>query len=290
MQISVMLSSLKLPFEAALDAALEMGIPAVQLSVGAGDDASARRAMKAAVAARGLKISAICVDAGDLGESQSDQPMIEALKPLMQAAVEICNGSTPAGKPAICQTHVGVMPHTLEGARWDAFVNACGQVARYGEEIGACLAMETGPEPPRVMEALLKAVDSPGLGVNYDPANFILWPALLSRLPEYQTKTEMPPKPYDRDEAFAEFEPIEGVLRLAPWIVHTHAKDAIGDGGWADVPLGTGWVDWPQYLHLLQQSGYDGYLAIEREGGEDRVGEIARGAQFLKRQLAQLES
>lgn len=289
MQISVMLSNLRLPLEEALDAVVAMDVPAVQLSVSKNDDKTRLQELKKAVAARDLSISAICVDAGDLGASQSDQPMIDALKPLMDAAVELCDTSTRAASRAICQTHVGVMPHTMQGARWNAFVDACGQIAHYGDQIGAVLAMETGPEPPRVMEALLKEVNSSGLGVNYDPANFILWPAQLPNHPEYGSKTEVPAKPYDKQEALREFEPIEGVRRLGPWIVHTHAKDAVADGSWHDVPLGEGWVDWPEYLRLLQEVGYDGYLAIEREAGEDRVGEIGRAAAFLHQQLKALK-
>lgn len=284
MQISVMLSNLNLPFEDALDAVISMEIPAVQIPISRGDDAARLRAMKQAIDASGLKVSATCVDAGDLGESQTDQPYPEALKPLIDASAQICDGEI-----AICQTHVGIMPYTMKGARWDSFVESCSVLAEYAVEAGACLAMETGPEPPHVMQALLKAVNSPGLGVNYDPANFIIWPGMLSRTDEFVGKTETPVKPYNREEAFREFEPVEGVKRLAPYIVHTHAKDARGDETWADVPLGQGWVDWSRYLQLLKENGYDGYLAIEREGGEDRIGEISRGAQFLKEQLKQLE-
>lgn len=284
MQISVMLSNLELPFEDALHAVVKMEIPAVQISISKNDDAAARCGMKQSVAVHGLKISAICVDAGDLGESQSEQPQVAALKPLIDAARELCEDEI-----AICQTHVGIMPYSMKGARWDSFVESCGALAEYSASVGVCLAMETGPEPPRVMEALLKAVNSSGLGVNYDPANFIIWPGMLSRTDEFIGKTEAPRKAYDREEALREFEPVEGVLRLAPYIVHTHAKDARGNETWADVPLGEGWVDWPRYLRLLKENGYNGYLAIEREGGEDRVGEISRGAQFLKEQLRQLE-
>jgi sugar phosphate isomerase/epimerase len=288
MQISVMVSNLHLPLEEALDAVVNMGVPGVQLSVSKEHDAAARRAMKQAVAARGLKVSAICVDAGDLGETDSEKPLVEKLKPLMDAAVELGQGSTPPGQRAICQTHVGIMPYTMSGARWNAFVKSCREIAEYGEQIGAVLAMETGPEPPRVMEALIKEVGSSGLGVNYDPANFIIWPAILASSSDYEAKTQSPSQPYDKATALREFEPVEGVRRLGPYIVHTHAKDARGEGGWGDVPLGEGWVDWPQYLRLLQQVGYDGYLAIEREAGQDRVGEIGKAAQFLKEQLAAL--
>jgi sugar phosphate isomerase/epimerase len=281
-----MLSNLHLPLEEALDAVVKMGVPAVQLRVAKDDDDTQLQTMKRAVAARGLKVSAICVDAGDLGETDANSPLFKTMKPLIDAATVLCE----EGETAICQTHIGIMPHTMKGARWDSFVSGCRSLAEYSHSVGAVLAMETGPEPARVMEALIKEVDSPGLGVNYDPANFIIWPAVLARSDEFVSKTETPVKPYDREEAWREYEPVEGVRRLGPYIVHTHAKDGIGNGGWADVPLGTGWVDWPQYLRLLQEVGYDGYLAIEREAGPDPVGEITHAANFLKEQLKNLES
>jgi L-ribulose-5-phosphate 3-epimerase len=281
MQISVMLGNLGQPFEQALDTVQSLGIPAVQLGVSADDDSARRQQMLKEVQSRGLAVSAICVDAGDLGEADKGEERVAAIRPLLEAAVEIGNG--------ICQTHVGIMPHTMSGPRWESFLKYAGAIASDAEKIGACLALETGPEPARVMENLITTIGSPGLRVNYDPANFIIWPAVLTNGTEYSDQTGVPPKPYDREAAIAEFEPTEGVKRLGPYIVHTHAKDATAHNGWQDVPLGEGWVDWPRYLRLLREAGYDGYLTIEREGGEDRVGDVRHAAEFLREQLKQLE-
>jgi sugar phosphate isomerase/epimerase len=40
-------------------------------------------------------------------------------------------------------------------------------------------------------------------------------------------------------------------------------------------------VDWPRYIHLLREAGFDGYFAIEREVGDDPVGDITRAVEFL---------
>jgi len=67
-------------------------------------------------------------------------------------------------------------------------------------------------------------------------------------------------------------------------IVHTHAKDArVSEGDIrSEVPLGEGWVDWIRYTGLLREQGYTGYFAIEREVGNDPVGDIRRAVAFLK--------
>ena len=54
------------------------------------------------------------------------------------------------------------------------------------------------------------------------------------------------------------------------------------------MPLGEGDVPWPRYLKTLKDIGYDGYLTIEREVGENPAADIAVAATFLREQLAKL--
>ena len=85
------------------------------------------------------------------------------------------------------------------------------------------------------------------------------------------------------------FDPVQGVYDLGDLIVHTHAKDGIGPGpNRGEVPLGEGEVPWPEYLRALKEIGYDGYLTIEREVGEDPAADIVTAATFLREQLAKL--
>jgi sugar phosphate isomerase/epimerase len=82
----------------------------------------------------------------------------------------------------------------------------------------------------------------------------------------------------------ARYDPHEGVRVLGPYVVHTHAKDALvhDDGRAQEVPLGDGWIDWPRYVGLLREAGFDGYFAIEREVGADPVGDITKAVRFLQ--------
>ena len=275
LKIAVMVGNLKMdPYEG-FKVIAEMGVPGVHLSVGSGPfapdalDASARRALVAHLKGMGLEFSALSAWGGnvDLCEQEGLAGHIEDGKKVLELAADLgCN---------IWQAHIGVMPRETSDPRWATLVDAAGQIAAHGEKVGACLAIETGPEPPHVVKRLIETVGSEAIRVNYDPANLILWPARFA-LDEG--------RPYEKAEAIREFEPTEGVKLLGPYTVHTHAKDALvhEDGVRQEVPLGTGWVEWDRYMSLLDEQGYDGYVAIERETGEDPVGDVRRAVDFLR--------
>lgn len=286
MQISLMLGNLKQPFEQSLQTVQSLEIPAIHLSAHDRFDPanltpSARRELQTQLADHNLIVSALSRWGGevDLGEPDPANKVLDDARRTLDLAAELGNG--------IWQAHVGVMPYSMEGERWDRFVAQATSIASHGERVGACLAIETGPEPASVAQRLIETVNSPGLRINYDPANLILWPGLLGHHPELRAKSGETGAPYDRAAAIARYEPVEGVKRLGRHTVHVHAKDAlVEDGNPREVPLGEGWVDWPRLLQLLKESGFDGYLAIERETGGDPVGDIRRAAEFLKAQLA----
>ena len=48
------------------------------------------------------------------------------------------------------------------------------------------------------------------------------------------------------------------------------------------MPLGEGWVDWPVYTQALADAGFEGYFALERETGDDPVGDVRRAVDFLR--------
>ena len=52
-----------------------------------------------------------------------------------------------------------------------------------------------------------------------------------------------------------------------------------------ETPLGEGDVPWARYIAALKEIGYDGWLTIERECGDDPAADIAAAAKFLKKYL-----
>ena len=120
------------------------------------------------------------------------------------------------------------------------------------------LLMETGQETAEVLKNFVESMKHPALGVNFDPANVIL---------------------YNKGK------PIDAVGLLGPWIKHIHVKDAVRTktpGTWGqEVVWGTGEVGGEEFLKALKKINYTGALAIEREAGDSRLEDIKTAVEFL---------
>jgi sugar phosphate isomerase/epimerase len=49
-----------------------------------------------------------------------------------------------------------------------------------------------------------------------------------------------------------------------------------------EVPLGTGMANWPELHRIFTANGYNGFYAIERECGEDAMGDVKNAVQYLR--------
>ncbi len=130
-------------------------------------------------------------------------------------------------------------------------------------EHGVRAAFETGQETAGTLLAFLEELDRPGIGVNFDPANMIL---------------------------YGMGEPVEALEGLAPWVRQIHLKDARrakSPGTWGEeVPLGQGEVDWVVFFDVLTDRRIEVDLMIERESGEDRLGDIRAARELVQRELS----
>ncbi len=153
--------------------------------------------------------------------------------------------------------HAGFLDHN-DPAYATTFETRIRDVADVAGEAGIMLIMETGQESAGDLRQFMETLAHPALGINFDPANMIL---------------------YDKDD------PIDAVNILGPWIKHVHIKDAIRTktpGTWGEeVPWGDGEVDSAAFLDTLKASGFEGALAIEREAGENRDGDVALAVERL---------
>lgn len=159
--------------------------------------------------------------------------------------------------------HAGFLPHESANFERRTMVDRLRQLAQLFAARGMRLALETGQETSATLLTVLSEVNAHlptrwHVGVNFDPANMIL---------------------------YGMGDPVEALRRLLPHVRQVHLKDAIPTkvaGTWGEeVPLGDGKVDWPEFFRVLRDNPVN--LVIEREAGDDRVGDVRKAAEFAKR-------
>lgn len=156
--------------------------------------------------------------------------------------------------------HAGFMPEDRQDPLYKKLADRLTVTTDLFSDHGVDLGLETGQETAAHLLEFLEAMKRSSLGVNFDPANMIL---------------------YDKGD------PIEALRRLGPWIKQCHIKDATKTkepGTWgAEVATGSGEVDWAAFFRAVEEIGYQGVFAIEREAGDQRLADIKTARQHVER-------
>lgn len=156
--------------------------------------------------------------------------------------------------------HAGFLPHDETDPTYGKLARRLHQIADAFAARGIQLGLETGQETAATLAQFLTRFARPELGVNFDPANMLL---------------------YDKGD------PIAALRQLGPWVKQVHLKDALrtrAPGTWGEeVVVGTGQVDWRAFFAVLSEIGYPGDLCLEREAGSRRVADLRAGATFVSR-------
>ena len=275
--IGVILESFRTERSTAIRQAAAMGAQGIQMYATYGENApenlnaAARRALLDEVKSAGLVFSALCGDLGrGFGNKELNPELIEKSKRILDLAKDL--------ETDIVTTHIGVVPTDPTHERYKIMQEACYELSRYADSLGAHFAIETGPETAVTLKGFLDALGSRGVAVNLDPANLRM---------------------------VTGDDPVQAVYTLRDYIVHTHAKDGrqlckidpeYFYGGclpeelkgvplFEEVPLGTGQVDFPRYLKALEEIGYRGFLTIEREVGDTPAADIQTAFDFLTKTI-----
>ena len=276
-KIGVIVDSFRIDIKDAVKKAKEVGADGIQVYTTRGPMApenlssQQRKEFLDYVTSNGLVISALC---GDLGEGFADrennQRRIEKSRRIMDLAKDL--------NTSVVTTHIGVVPEDSNHDRWPILQEACEKLGEYGDNVGAYFAIETGPETSAVLKKFLDSLKSRGVRVNLDPANLAM---------------------------VTGDDPVQAVHNLKDYIVHTHAKDGImlrkgnpeviygmiedeiqQGAAFKEVPLGEGSVNFKEYLKALNSIGYDSFLTIEREVGENPEKDIRMAVDFLKKNIS----
>lgn len=256
--IGAVLECYELPMKDALNEAAKIHLDGIQMYATKGATAAEnltandRKELLKLVRSYGLKFSALCGDLqqGGFGDAAKNPLLIERSKRIVDLALDL--------DTQIVTTHIGVVPGDITCEKYHIMQDACGELSRYAEQKGVRFAVETGPETAESLKVFLDSLGGKGVSVNLDPANLVM--------------------AMDDD-------PVRAVYTLRDYIVHTHAKDGVPGARGRDIPLGTGKVDYDGYLAALSDIGYEGFLTIEREYGNQRIKDIADAAAFLRRKI-----
>lgn len=271
--IGIIIDSFRTDIPTAVKKAAECGAQGIQVYSTRGEMApenlstEKRKEFLKLVKDNGLIISALCGDLGGGGFIHKDlnKERVEKSKRILDLAKDL--------ETDVVTTHIGVVPSDPGHDRYKIMQEACHELAEYADSIDAHFAVETGPETSAVLKGFLDSLNSTGVGVNLDPANLVM---------------------------VTGDDPVGAVHNLKKYIVHTHAKDGkqiffrdpeivygikkdviVTDDSFIEVPLGEGSVDFPKYLAALEEIGYNGFLTIEREVGDNPAKDIKAAVDFL---------
>lgn len=279
MKLGVISDCFKKPMKESIELAGKLQLDGIQIYAVGGDfcpDAllgypEKIDAYKKLLQEQNLKVSALCGDLGGHGfELASENPTrIEKTNRIVDLACEF--GAT------VVTTHIGVIPADETCEKYKVMLEALQACGAYAAQRGVTLAIETGPETAPVLAGFVKKAGK-GVGVNLDPANFVMVTGQ---------------------------DPAEAVYLLKDHIVHTHLKDGkmlkktdplkiyshFAEGGiealniadyFIETPVGEGDVDFEAYIAALKDVGYDGFLTIERETGADPSADIRKAAEYAR--------
>lgn len=254
-----------------LKAICAMGVRCGQMGI-PGDyamDEAAEEEWKAALAGQGFTLATLF--AAYDGERYTDVPAVrrtvgfippETREARILRTLELSDFAAKLNVGSIA-CHIGFVPedaaHPDYAAVREAVRRVCGHAARNGQTF----ALETGQEPARALLQFIEDVGRPNLGINFDPANMIL---------------------------YGTGEPVEALMAVRERVLSVHLKDGTWppkdkpDALGTEVPLGQGDVGIKRFVEALRETGFTGPLNVERETEDQaaRLRELAAGVELLR--------
>jgi len=205
------------------------------------------------------------------GESYADVPTVQRtvgfIPPQTRAerekrTCEVSDFAREVGIPSIA-THIGFVPEDDTNSDYIMVREMVRRICDHAAKNRQTFALETGQEGADTLLHFLIDVNRPNLGINFDPANMIL---------------------------YGTGDPVDALGTLAMHVISVHCKDgdwpakgvagALGE----EKPLGQGAVGMPRFIQKLKAIGFKGPLNIEREVPDpaQRLRDITMGVKLLE--------
>ncbi len=282
MKVGVLVDCLKLGVKKGIVKARELGFDGIQVYATHGEIApdnlskSGRAEFREFVAANRLELAALVGEVEGFDDPGTVEQRVERVKQILFLAEDL---HTP-----VVSGHIGMVQSEGTDLERECIVQALEEIGGVGQKVGVFFAAETGMESAALMKELLDGLKTQFVKVNYDPANLVM---------------------------VAGDDPVAGVGILADYIVHVHAKDGIKKGTWSplvlrteiekrgtdsirfddwfvETPFGEGNVDAQRFIMTLADIGYEGFLTIEREVGENPVEDIVAARDTIRKLISEI--
>lgn len=261
-KLGIRLESLAPQLRPALAAAARLGVAGVQFDAAVGlspDNLSqtGRRELQHMLRSHNLALTALgCPLRHGLDVAENQQPRIEYVQKVMALSFEL--------GARLVLVEAGRVPNEAEEKanlpRSRRLAESLQTLAAQGDRTGVTLALTVGNDSGAALRAYLNRFDTGSLGVNYDPASFLM----------------------------NGFDPYDGLRALQGTVVHAHARDARvakSQRRTSEVAVGHGDVDWLQLLSAFEEVDYRGWLAVATDTGENGAADAANSVAFLRRLL-----
>jgi len=174
---------------------------------------------------------------------------IEAAKTVMTFAAQL--------KASIVTTQAGRVPNDPESAEYILLRDILNDLVRHGNHVGVTLSLTPTRESADALAQLVRDVTAGPIGINFDPAAFVL----------------------------NGHDPTAALRTLHQLFTHVQIRDAVRDldGTGVEVPVGRGEVDWDEFLALIDDAGFRGWLCLDRTDGDRKSEDVAHAVEFLRR-------
>jgi sugar phosphate isomerase/epimerase len=257
-KLAISLEGLGVPLRRGLQEAQRLSVTGVELTA-TGDltprnlSRTGRLELRQRLRSHNLELTALhCPLRRGLDTAEAQQARIEHVQAVMSLSYDL--GARLVVVP------FGGVPEDLNTVRGRLLTEAMLALGHHGDRTGTVLALESGFDAGSTLRTFLERFDTGGLGVTLDPANLLL---------------------HQQD-------PYASTRALAQRVGYVHARDARRTSpsrSGQEVPLGHGDIEWMQFLSVLEEIEYRGWLTIVRETGEQRLADVGAGVKFLRRFL-----
>lgn len=254
-KIGICARSLGLPLRRDLSQAQKLGAAGIELDA-AGDllprtlSDTGRRELRHLLRSHDLELTALgCPLRHGLDALENQEARLEHVRQVMALSFDL--------GPRLVILSPGQIVADDKDPRRLRLTEGLAALGRHGDRTGVTLALETGVDPPELLEKFLASFDCGSLAVNYDPAGLLM---------------------NGRD-------PFAAARLFGPRIVAVRARDArtVLSGRTAqEVALGHGDLDWLKVLGSLEEIAYRRWLVVERNGSTDPLGDVAAAVKLLR--------